>query len=768
MSQLEQSVAGLGSGVQLIDLEDSRGPRHLRRCFMHGKACTLIGQFGTQHKPCESTEEHGCMDNAPPGADQKRIFVAMPFRANLDTFYEWSLKNYLLTQIKGITEADIARADEYRNIGYVMCEKVCRRIQAASMVVVDVSTQNPNVFYEFGLAAGLEKQLLITYCQKEGGGDPSKEPELVRIAEQTGFAAKKVLIYPNVGYIDQEKKPLSKHLQSIPAVEMPRGMRVARLLSGAKPKKGQDADDDITVSFPEVLDAALGVALKEMLTGWNDRHAAAERKCRSAESMGEGAPGRNVHVNRAKATLASIQAYREAIIGLQNSLYVPSEKDDGQEQNERRVSYRRFLTPGDGKFRDVSRIVESSFACVIDLGGEMPASYFWLGYCHARGINVIPIYHELCEPRKHPHSDRAGNELSSEATADPTKKKEQDEHVLAFDIRALWYIDHRHQEPHKLAPLVKGVMELLIARDVPRFERNRFWERLTHGQQVHIFTGAVNSTDPRREMVGDWDLRTVSELVRSMASTHESVIPVLEPPISSPRRATVNLKEYIEHLSNLLAGKNCLIIASADVNPMTEIALGKAYGVMKKCFTQGTEYDVPIVAIKGNVSSEPPKKSDLYPTYFSRHDREIAQNHRGFKVRGQPIHGDEYCSAEDAAKRKEPFFVLAHLVVMRNPFGIQANGDTYIVILGGVSGPATFGLAEVLTGGTAGNAVVSEQLLRAINTTWDDHKEDTDFVGVEAIVRVEVTSNPKDPNRFADVRSVTGWSILGSVRNITD
>jgi hypothetical protein len=416
-------------------------------------------------------------------------------------------------------------------------------------------------------------------------------------------------------------------------------------------------------------------------------------------------------------------------------------------------------------FDKIAPVVNSSFACLVDLEGQEPHAYFWLGYCHARAINVIPIHRE------------------AESSADDAKAEEdggsagERGSVLAFDIRALWYMSLKKKELKSLAGALQGVFEELIVRDVPRLQRNVFWERLTRTPRIHIYTGAVHNERLTREMVGDWDLRTASELVRYLSSEEESVIPELEVPIYSP--ATVRdklsgedlawndrrLNEFVQLIERKLEDENCLIIASADVNPITEVALAHAYGLDTKsaCFHREfhpRRMDNAVIALKETTSNAEDDGESLLPFFAGRMDwvgpdAKLRNNYRGFLV-DKEARQLPYRSQDEA---DEEFSVLAHLVIMKNPFGSESSDKT-LVILNGVSGPGTFGLAEVLTGGTlpinedeespaTGPKKTShaEKLLQRINERWNEcQQSDGKYKGVEAVIKVKIR-----PMRRGDV-----------------
>jgi len=53
------------------------------------------------------------------------------------------------------------RADQASQLGFVMCQQICKLMQQADWVIADVTEENPNVYYELGLAWGFGKTVLI-------------------------------------------------------------------------------------------------------------------------------------------------------------------------------------------------------------------------------------------------------------------------------------------------------------------------------------------------------------------------------------------------------------------------------------------------------------------------------------------------------------------------------------------------------------------------------------------------------------------------------
>ena len=697
----------------------SSGPRfrqRVRRCFMNGKPCIFCNQENLNSYDNSSVEQSDCR------TINSSIFVIMPFRPNLDTFYEWSLKQYL-TEGLGIDESKIRRADEFRNIGYVMCEKICRRIQEASLVVVDLSLDNPNVFYELGLAIGLNKPLLVVCDDKKQKMKSETFWHSLGIDIKGQKSLDKIIVnYPNVGYLDGTNQKIGNMVTRVKLEPLNPGMNIAPLLVPAElPDVNQD---DIDVSFESSIKAALGVA-----------------------------------INNLKKSNYNLAGVNEALEDLSEQV-----RTLWEDQTSDPFIFKKDETYSAKSFEEISSKINTAFACIVDLAGEKPHSYFWLGYCHSRGVNVIPIFRPVKSDSKNEEVDREDDS--------------QSKHVLAFDIRALWYIDFRENSTHKLALLLQGVLEELIARDVPKRERNIFWERLTREMRVNVFTGAVHHEELNREVVGDWDLRTVSELVHFLSSADESVIPELEKPIYALETIRLkqkekwdvdSLKAYLMNMEQQLADKSCLIIASPDVNPLTEVALAKMFGVYNLCYQGNSDKrdyynDRLVIALKekspdGSSNEVESMKEESIAPFFTRSHKDVSQGYRGFLVGSSKIIQEKYRSQDEAeSKDYEQFYVLAHLVVMKNPFSKKIK-DTIIVLLNGVSGPGTFGLAEILTGGANEHkALSSEILLKEINQLWASEVVKDNFKGIEAIIKVKIKPDIEEMDSvFSDVRTVTDW-----------
>jgi hypothetical protein len=98
--------------------------------------------------------------------DRPRAFVIMPFAEPFDTLYREVIK-------PEAEELDfkIERVDEIHGPGIIL-DDIRRQIEMAHVVVAEISTPNPNVFYELGYAHALRKPAVLLVRREEGRAMP--------------------------------------------------------------------------------------------------------------------------------------------------------------------------------------------------------------------------------------------------------------------------------------------------------------------------------------------------------------------------------------------------------------------------------------------------------------------------------------------------------------------------------------------------------------------------------------------------------------------
>lgn len=153
----------------------------LRRCFMTGEYCS-------QQPNIQRERKEAYKDNSITA------FVVMNFSDMSDVVYKWRLHNFIesltkylyidkdkkrlycsvfekadyidTTKWEKVKNIKVVRSDTDLASNYIICSRVCQQMQIADLVIVDVSSQNPNVFYEFGMAVALGK-LILPICYSE-------------------------------------------------------------------------------------------------------------------------------------------------------------------------------------------------------------------------------------------------------------------------------------------------------------------------------------------------------------------------------------------------------------------------------------------------------------------------------------------------------------------------------------------------------------------------------------------------------------------------
>ncbi len=156
----------------------------LRRCFITGEYCSK--QRSIQETLKQNYDRNDVQINA---------FVIMNYDNVPDIMFKWKLKPFIegLKEFFCISENEqklrcyrtpeevqkicndgtnnwlqvskinVVRADTTYASNFVVCSRICQQILMADLVVVDVSNNNANVFYELGMAISLGK-LVLPVC----------------------------------------------------------------------------------------------------------------------------------------------------------------------------------------------------------------------------------------------------------------------------------------------------------------------------------------------------------------------------------------------------------------------------------------------------------------------------------------------------------------------------------------------------------------------------------------------------------------------------
>jgi hypothetical protein len=620
-------------------METKVEPGKMTKCFMNGKSCIYERII---------SEKISAERERKPGAP-KKAFIIMPFNKKLDAMYKWVVNPFLVNGgPENRPDPDHRytpeRADDITHLGYIMCEKICKKIQEADLVVVDVSFDNANVFYEFGLSVALRKTIL-PLCLEENW------PYRRKLLERLGIT--KVLEYERFKEIDKSIKDYflqKEQFKTYTKFDEIEADHIQVLTYGTKdPAPNSPAIQtvaDFSYDFGSFCRQSVKQAFSEIFSS-------------SADETED--PLKNYYKEEEIKRFKNIEC---------------TDLDH--------VNCEHVLAK-----------LKSSACVLVDVSENKNANYFWLGFIHGMGANAIPI----------------GVIKNREKS---TELKEE----LPFDVRALWSISFPEDNPEMLKSSLTDILESIYRERAKNRNRRRFWSQILADGAVSVFLGSRYLKNLERNALGDWDYRTAAEITSFLSSQKETIKVTLESPIAwRPKLAPAQKDEYASWLRSQLKDKNCIIVASADVNDLTEVALCDIFN-HQKLFGKGDGTDriqkpfEPIpegeYRFRGFIAYKKYSPSVGRSKGGNRREEEIEekenafykreannQNERGFIARRgkmeAPVVQAHASLIEDDKGLKE---LLGQLIVARNPHGQKK----WIIIISGISGPATLGIAQMLTG----------------------------------------------------------------------
>ncbi len=580
-------------------MPDKRPERKMIRCFMNGKSCIYERDVDEILEQRQSPHE-------------KRAFVIMPFGEQLDVLYQWEIAPFLRNGGQEFGELEYKctpeRADDVRQVGFIICEKICKKIQEADYVVADVTFDNPNVFYELGLATALRRKI-IPLCSEELAA--KRQDELRRM-----FGIGKLMPYRPFDILEAR---ISNFVWAVDEpfldFEQMSGDNVVVLHDSTHQIKNTRRYQQ-TYDFGALCRTAVGTAVSSIFSKDN------------------------------VALKPELRLYDESRLG---SIRTPGSVDLAG------------MT-----YRDVINACRHAACVLIDVSSESAiANFFWLGYIHGIGGSAVPV---------------------NSYSADESDKQR----TTAFDIRALWHISFEENHPADLLGSLVQILEHIYLRKARYLYRHSFWSEILKDNRVSVFLGSLYLEELGRNTIGDWDYRTAAEITNYLSASKETMKVTLGSPL--PKREGVRDKAYIEWLQGQLTD-NTIIVASSDVNDLTEVALARILGVppfesipdTNKTFTGYIAY---------KKYAKPARGAAPETAFYVRDTGE--PDSRGFLVRRGSMKWEiteEHAYPTDRGILR-PRRQYGQLVVARNPF---APGK-WIVIISGLSGPATFGIAQMLTG----------------------------------------------------------------------
>ena len=156
---------------------------HTRRCFITGEYCSQQANIQKERQKLHDK----------PDGPEINAFVIMNFSSMSDIMYVSrikpfieGLKKYLYLNknkhqiacfsdpntpnippnFEPVNTIHVHRADSNPVSNNIICNRICQQIQIADLIIVDVSVESANVFYELGLATAFNK-LILPICFSE-------------------------------------------------------------------------------------------------------------------------------------------------------------------------------------------------------------------------------------------------------------------------------------------------------------------------------------------------------------------------------------------------------------------------------------------------------------------------------------------------------------------------------------------------------------------------------------------------------------------------
>ena len=117
-------------------------------------------------------------------------FVLMPFDKNFDDVYKLGIKE-VATSLNIVAE----RVDE-QIFQEGILERIYRQIDAADLIIADMSGQNPNVFYEVGYAHAKDKICILMTKETNDIPFDLKHPGIFPVLPIPGFPSNQKAAFP--------------------------------------------------------------------------------------------------------------------------------------------------------------------------------------------------------------------------------------------------------------------------------------------------------------------------------------------------------------------------------------------------------------------------------------------------------------------------------------------------------------------------------------------------------------------------------------------
>ncbi|MCL2352243.1 MAG: hypothetical protein FWC55_06890 [Firmicutes bacterium] len=537
--------------------------------------------------------------------------------------------------VKLVKRIIVNRADQKAAFGYIICNQICQQIQVADIVIVDVSKDNPNVFYEFGLSMALGK-FIIPVCFKndyekeesdEGSGEAWRKklyeyfsigeedmrkryneseltsPDARRYSMSELHLGQTMLQYDDGGFIDTDVAKVivnyAKFVKRLENGNIFKGDRIAVLVQQgpiyAKNKENPNRRPT-EHSFPAFLLNGVNVAAGK----------AEDKVIKPLDQVLEGDTER---------FLNDYHKHRGFLFHTRNSL------NEGASADTRDITVRELRGGGEllPPFEMMIEALGYANQIVVDTDKNDVVALFWLGVAHGFGAYAVRIMREYTDYEKEQEKLHAESQRKTAGAADKGKREKpnaENQRKTAgaadskprnvIDLSGLWaaYInsDEYGESERQLETVQLGIashrklLPIIVEKDAfpnrnnakdeeadnyssyESYYRRRMWSALLSHDRLHIILGADPKADSSvkedrtpRLKVGDWDHQAVS-LLTEYSSAHNTVDKYLIRAFENKRE-----KKGYAYYRDALGCDNVICVGDNTVNPVSHGIIGDIY-----------------------------------------------------------------------------------------------------------------------------------------------------------------------------------------------
>jgi len=654
------------------------------RCFMSNKEC--------EHYPARKDISD-------------EVFVVSPFGYPFDEVFE----NVIKKKGEQDLNLNISRADLALQLGYVMCQRICKKIIESEFIIVDISIPNPNVYYEAGLGYSMKKGLVFISNQKMDNNYRFK------LNDNCDF----FLTYNSIDDIK-----ISEHSSSNNNISSTKNLRKPKSLQYARSKPCCITDEHYS-------------SMRDRLNYFNQKRIIIFENSNS--------PLVDFHK---KLFQEIIESNIKQLLGAK-----ASDKSENQKLGQFLQKIKSWkidvveLNPNLG-LNDLVNTIKDASICIIDTtqynNKINPYVFFCLGLAHGFEREVIPITNRQIQTI-HPFDTRGLWHIFYQNKAE---LKDQFLHILPSILDELETGKDNNLLKQLWDPFLddKNIQIFTCARNADEFE---YTEEMTRNGKK---SNEIGTGRGKRTNIDKCDYKTVTDFTYFIVQNY----PTAKIHFSNPR-SKKNFKELkelyekkeLERLIEIIKKRteqigDCIIVGSADVNDYTEVYLAAVHNIEPyyKLVKNSNQWKKALAVLKEKAFIfEKPAVDDLDPKRASTF-YEVGKESKIHWYGNKP-----YVCTETPANKELTGFTYGVLTIANNPF--IKDYRRKIIVLSGFTGIATYGISQLLT-----SIHLRKKLMTPLVMNYEIHKHEN----VNILIKVEYKIGNIDLS--GDTRDIKSIKIM--------